>query len=51
MAKRLLGTTRSIPGAVVRGDLGWRKPEERREGKKLMYGKRLEGLAIEQQTG
>ena len=31
---------RSVPGAAVRGDLGWRKLEERREGKKLMYMER-----------
>ena len=44
MGKRLLGASRSVPGVAVRGDLGWRKLEERREGKKLMHGKRLEGL-------
>ena len=44
VGKQLLGASRSVPGAAVRGDLGWRKLEERREGKKLMYGKRLEGL-------
>ena len=37
-------TSRSVAGAAVRGDLGRRKLEERREAKKLMYGKRLEGL-------
>ena len=36
VGKRLLGASRSVPGAAVRGDLGWRKLEERREGKKLM---------------
>ena len=44
VGKWLLGASRSVPGVAVRGDLGWRKLEERREGKKLMYGKRLEGL-------
>ena len=44
VGKRLLGASRSAPGVAVRGDLGWRKLEEKREGKKLMYGKRLEGL-------
>ena len=44
LGKRLLGASRSVPGAAVRGDLGWRKLEERKEGKKLMCGKRLEGL-------
>ena len=33
VGKRLLGASRSVPGAPVRGDLGWRKLEERREGK------------------
>ena len=44
MGKRLLRASRSIAGAAVRGDQGWRKLEERREAKKLIYGKRLEGL-------
>ena len=46
MGRRLLGASRSVPGAAVTGahDLGWKKLEEKREGKKLMYGKRLEGL-------
>ena len=39
-----MATSRPVPGAAVRGDLGWRKLEERRENKKPMYGKRLEGL-------
>ena len=43
-SKQLLGASRSVPGATVRGDLGWRKLEDRREGERLMYGKRLEGL-------
>ena len=33
VGKWLLGASRSVPGAAVRGDLGWRKLEERREGK------------------
>ena len=44
MGKRLLGASRSVPGAAVRGDLGWRMLEDRREEERLMYGKRLEGL-------
>ena len=44
MGKRLLRASRSIAGAAVRGDQGWRKLEERREAKKLIHGKRLEGL-------
>ena len=45
MGKQLLGASRSVPGAGVRGDL-YRLEEAGREeeGKKLMYGKRLEGL-------
>ena len=31
VGKRLLGASRSVPGAAVRGDLGWRKLEDRRE--------------------
>ena len=44
VGKWLLGASRSVPGAAVRGDQCWRKLEERREGKKLVYGKSLEGL-------
>ena len=44
VGRRLLGASRTVAGAAVRGDLGWRKLEERREAKKLLYGKRLEGL-------
>ena len=33
------GGSRSVTGAAVRGDLGWRKLEERRGVKELMYGK------------
>ena len=32
--KQLLGASRPVPGAAVRGNLGWRKLEERREVKK-----------------
>ena len=44
VGRRLLGASRTVAGVAVRGDLGWRKLEERREAKKLLYGKRLEGL-------
>ena len=40
MGRRLLGASRTVAGAAVRGDLGWRKLEERREERKLLYGKR-----------
>ena len=45
VGKWLLGASRSVPGVGVRGDL-YRLEEAGREeeGKKLMYGKRLEGL-------
>ena len=44
IGRRLLGASRTVAGAAVRGDLGWRKLEERREERKLLYGKRLENL-------
>jgi len=37
-----LGASRTVTGATVQGDLGWRELEERREAKTLLYGKRLE---------
>ena len=43
-SNQLLGASRSVAGAAAGGDLGWKKLEEGREVKKLMYGKRLEGL-------
>ena len=33
-----------MAGAVILGDLGWRKLEERREEKKVLYGRRLQRL-------
>ena len=33
-----------MAGAAVRGDLGWKKLEERREEKKVLYGRRVERL-------
>ncbi len=44
IGRRLLGASRTVAGAAVRGDLGWRKLEERREEKKLLYGKRIDNL-------
>ena len=31
VCKRMLGASTSVAGAAVRGDLGWRKLEERRK--------------------
>ena len=39
-----LGASRTVAGAAVRDDLGWRKLEEKREEKKLLYGKKLGNL-------
>ena len=50
VGKRLLGASRSVPGAAVRGDLGWRKLEERMEGKKADVRKEARGTRG-QQTG
>ena len=44
IGRRLLGAGRTVAGAAVRGDLGWRKLDQRREERKLLYGKRLENL-------
>ena len=44
IGRRLLGASRTVAGAAVRGDLGWRKLEERRKERKPLYGKRLENL-------
>ena len=44
IGRRLLGASGTVAGAAVRGDLGWRKLEDRREERKLLYGKRLENL-------
>ena len=40
----IIGASRTVAGATLRDDLGWRKLEERREEKKLLYGKRLGNL-------
>ena len=44
VGRRLLGASRSVAGVAVRGDLGWKKLEERREEKKMLYGRRVERL-------
>ena len=43
VGKQLLRASRSVAGAAVRGDQGWRTLEERREAKKL-ENSWLEGL-------
>ena len=44
VGRKLLGASRTVAGAAIRGDLGWRKLEERREEKKVLYGRRLQRL-------
>ena len=44
VGRKLLGASRSVAGVAVRGDLGWKKLEERREEKKVLYGRRVERL-------
>ena len=40
----LFQASNTVVGVVVQGDLGWRKLEERREGMKVLFGKRLVGM-------
>ena len=44
VGRKLLGASRSVAGVAVRGDLEWKKLEERREEKKVLYGRRVERL-------
>ncbi len=44
IGRRLLGASRTVAGAAVRGDLGWRNLEERWEEKKLLYGKSIDNI-------
>lgn len=44
VGRRLLGGSRSVAGIAVRGELGWWSLEERREEKKLLYGRRFYGM-------
>ena len=44
VGRRLLGASKTVAGVAVQGDPGWRKLEERREEKKLLYGLRLDTL-------
>ena len=40
VGRKLLGASRTVAGAAIRGDLGWKRLEERRE-EKVLYGRRL----------
>ena len=44
VGRKLLGASRTVAGAAIRGDLGWKRLEERREEKKVLYGRRLQRL-------
>ena len=41
MGRRSLGASNTVAEMAVQGDLWWRKLEERREGMKVMFSKRL----------
>ena len=40
VGRKLLGASRSVAGVAVQGDLGWKKLEERRVEKLVLYGGR-----------
>ena len=40
MGRKLLGASDTVAGVAVRGELGWRKLEERRE-EKVLFGRRM----------
>ena len=42
--RRLLEASNTVAGVVVQGDLWWKKLEEKSEGMKVVFGKRLEGI-------
>ena len=44
--RKLLGAS-TMAGEAVHGEMGWRKLEERREEKKVLYGWRFQGLGEE----
>ena len=44
VGRSLLGTSNEVAGVAVLGDLGWRKLVERREEKKVLYGRWLAKL-------
>ena len=41
VGRRLLGASSTVAGVAVQGDLGWKKLDERREGTKVLFGRRL----------
>ena len=47
LGRRLLGASTTVAGEAVRGEMGWRKLEERREEKKMLYGRRFWELGEE----
>ena len=44
VSRELFEASSRVAGVAVLGDLGWRKLEERREGMKVLFGKRLIGM-------
>ena len=48
--KKLVGGSSIIAGVAVRRDLGWRKLEERRKEKKLLFGLRLQRMSEDRQV-
>ena len=47
LGRKLLGASRTVAGEAIRGEMGWRKLEERREEKKMLYGRRFWELGEE----
>ena len=47
LGRRLLGASRTVAGEAICGEMGWRKFEERREEKKMLYGRRFWELGEE----
>ena len=44
VGRKLLGASRTVAGAAIQGDLGWKRLEERREEKVVLYRRRLQRL-------
>ena len=47
IGRKLLGASNTVAGVAVRGDLGWRRLEERREEKEVLFGRRMGDLGEE----
>ena len=45
IGRKLVGGSSIIAGVAVKGDLEWKKLEERREEKKLLFGRRLQRMS------